>query len=58
MRSAIAPVISAGVMMANIIWYAENVSGGMVSPKPVRLDLRRALEEREVEVADEPAPSR
>jgi len=24
MRSAIAPTISAGVMMANIIWYIEN----------------------------------
>ncbi len=24
MRSAIAPTISAGVMIANIIWYIEN----------------------------------
>ena len=29
MRSAIAPVISAGVMIANIIWNAENDSGGI-----------------------------
>ena len=30
-RSAVAPVIRAGVMTANIIWYAANASGGMVS---------------------------
>ena len=36
MRSAIAPVISAGVMTANIIWNAENDSGGIgTAPKPV-----------------------
>src|SRR6476659_151688 len=29
MRSAMAPVMSAGVMMANIIWNAENDSGGI-----------------------------
>ena len=29
MRSAIAPVISAGVMIANISWNAKNASGGM-----------------------------
>jgi hypothetical protein len=31
MRSAIAPVISAGVMTANIIWYAMYSRGGIVS---------------------------
>ena len=36
MRSAIAPVISAGVMIANISWNAENDSGGIGNdPKPV-----------------------
>ena len=34
MRSAIAPVISAGVMTANIIWYAMNSDGGIVSESP------------------------
>ena len=29
-RSAVAPVISAGVMMANIIWKAKNTIGGIV----------------------------
>ena len=29
MRSAIAPVISAGVITANIIWYARNAYGGI-----------------------------
>jgi hypothetical protein len=31
MRSATAPVIRAGVMMANISWKAMNASGGIVS---------------------------
>src|SRR6202044_1839543 len=31
MRSANAPVISAGVMMANINWYTMNVWSGMVA---------------------------
>ncbi len=36
MRSAIAPVMSAGVITANIIWNAENDSGGIgTPPKPV-----------------------
>ena len=40
MRSAIAPVISAGVMIANISWNAENDSGGIDSvPKPGRRDV-------------------
>ena len=30
-RSAIAPVINAGVMIANIIWYAMKVRWGMVA---------------------------
>ncbi|GIU88981.1 MAG: hypothetical protein KatS3mg010_2129 [Acidimicrobiia bacterium] len=30
-RSAIAPVMSAGVMTANIIWYAANTIGGNVN---------------------------
>ena len=30
-RSAVAPVISAGVMMANIIWKAQNESPGSSS---------------------------
>src|SRR5262249_61674491 len=34
MRSAIAPVISAGVMMANIIWNARNTSGGIDRANP------------------------
>ena len=29
-RSAVAPVISAGVMTANIIWNATNAIGGIV----------------------------
>ncbi len=33
-RSAIAPVISAGVMIANMSWNAENDSGGIVSVEP------------------------
>src|SRR4051794_3621889 len=38
-RSAVAPVISAGVMMANVIWNAQNSTNGMVrklknSPPP------------------------
>ena len=52
MRSAIAPVISAGVITANIIWYAMNDSGGIgTAPKPGRRSCG-AVEEREVEVAD------
>ncbi len=31
MRSAIAPLISAGVMMANIIWKSMNVWLGIVA---------------------------
>ena len=27
-RSATAPLMSAGVMMANIIWYTQKASGG------------------------------
>ena len=30
-RFANAPVMSAGVMMANIIWYAKNTNSGIVS---------------------------
>ncbi len=29
-RSAVAPVISAGVMIANVIWNAQNSTNGMV----------------------------
>ena len=36
MRSAMAPVINAGVMIANISWNTENDSGGIGNaPKPV-----------------------
>ena len=35
MRSATAPVIRAGVMIANMSWKARNVSGGIDSSKPV-----------------------
>ena len=36
MRSAMAPVTSAGVITANISWNAENDSGGIgTCPKPV-----------------------
>ena len=53
MRSAIAPVINAGVMTANIIWNAENDSGGIGSaPKPVAGTCRDVVQPREVEVAD------
>ena len=31
MRSAVAPVIRAGVMTANISWYTMNVDCGMVA---------------------------
>ena len=34
-RSAMAPEISAGVMIANISWKAENTSSGMVSTSPL-----------------------
>ena len=30
-RSAVAPVISAGVMIANVIWNAQNSTNGIVS---------------------------
>jgi hypothetical protein len=33
MRSANAPVISAGVMMANIIWYIMKTDSGMVGAR-------------------------
>ena len=36
MRSTIAPMISAGVMMAKVIWKVKKTSSGMV---PVRLSL-------------------
>ena len=52
MRSAIAPVISAGVITANIIWYAMNSSGGIVSDEARRRGRRRVVQPREVEVAD------
>ena len=35
MRSAMAPVINAGVMIANMSWKAMNVSGGIDSSNPV-----------------------
>ena len=35
MRSAMAPVINAGVMIANMSWKARNTSGGIDSWKPV-----------------------
>ena len=53
-----APVISAGVMMAKVIWYAQNSTNGMVEqPKKSTRRQGRAdvLQPREVEVADEPA---
>jgi hypothetical protein len=31
-RSAVAPVTSAGVMTANIIWYATKASSGIATP--------------------------
>ena len=31
-RSAVAPVINAGVMIANISWYTMNVRCGIVPP--------------------------
>ena len=43
MRSAIAPVISAGVMTANIIWNAEKSSGGIESAEPGRHDSSDVL---------------
>ncbi len=51
MRSAIAPVISAGVMIANVSWNATNASvGDAVAKLPSR--VRHALQPDEVEVAD------
>ena len=41
-RSAIAPVISAGVITANIIWYAMYNDGGIVSASPCGAVLKCA----------------
>ena len=61
-RSAVAPVISAGVMMANVIWNAQNSTNGMVRNAEEVVGLRLAEQCRsdvlhpcELEVADEPA---
>ena len=51
MRSAIAPVISAGVITANVIWNATNTSVGI---DPVAL-VRHAVQPEVIEVADNPA---
>src|SRR5581483_12362618 len=40
-RSAMAPVISAGVITANIIWKATNTRGGMVCALPSGASLTR-----------------
>ena len=43
-RSAVAPVMRAGVMMANIIWKATNASAGTVSAsRPGMLPLNKPL---------------
>ena len=53
MRSAMAPVISAGVMMANIIWNAENDERRDRSAAEAgRRGRVRSVKPREVEVAD------
>ena len=57
-RSAIAPVISAGVMIANISWKARNASGGIVSANPVGDVVADVVHPREVEVADDVARAR
>ena len=58
-RSAVAPVISAGVMIANVIWNAQNRMNGMVRKleERVRRSARcpTSLQEREVEVPDQAA---
>ena len=55
MRSAIAPVINAGVITANVSWNATNASVGI---EPVTLPVE-ALQPDEVEVPDQPpSPAR
>ena len=41
-RAAVAPVISAGVITANIIWYATKASAGIVTPAATRERRARA----------------
>ena len=54
MRSAIAPVISAGVMIANVSWNATNASGGIGEPPnvPTASGPVMSLQSDEVEVPD------
>ena len=61
-RSAVAPVINAGVMIANVIWNAQNSTNGMVEEREEVVGLRLAeqcgpdvLHPGELEVADEPS---
>ncbi len=49
MRSTMAPMISAGVMMAKVIWKAKKTSSGMV---PVQAVLGDAGKHRLAEAAD------
>ena len=49
MRSAIAPEIRAGVMMANVIWNSMKIAPGMVSarwtgPAPTFAPARRPIQ--------------
>ena len=55
MRSAMAPMISAGVMAAKVIWKTTKVSSGMTTPAEKVADgriRRHAGEEQLVETAD------
>ena len=54
MRSANAPAMSAGVMIANIPWYIMNSRCGTVAAGVLGLHAD-AVHERVVEAADEPA---
>ena len=54
-RSAMAPLISAGVMIANIIWNTMNTTGGIGEREARWRSCRRPCSQREVEVADEVA---
>ena len=54
MRSAIAPMISAGVMMAKVIWKHMKTNSGMV---PCRLSLPMPASSALLEAADVGADS-
>ena len=55
MRSAMAPMMSAGVMMANMSWYIEKVLCGTLAAYVVFGAVPTPFTERHVEAADERA---